>query len=418
MIVKNESACIEKCLESYLSSIDMIAIVDTGSSDNTIEIVNGFMRKNQLPGGIISKHWQYFAISRNDSIEYAIKEIRKYHGIPEEGPITLDEMNKVGDNWKLLFTDADNILLSDDDECENEHMALNTKYKPVNIKDFITEDSDHYMLWCSRSSRYLYRMMISIKANWTCGSKYLCHIHEFISTDSWNPKISIVNGVHCYSGTHGARGKDIKYLDDVGVLVKSIEKSLVSPTNIDRTIFYLAQSFYDLARTIHDGSSFYFNAYHYYIKRAELASGFYEERYISYVRASYILDMLPIFKTMLTESQLALMKVDLLHKAHQLAPARREALFDLMVYYDRNKQYITIWDIIKDHIDDNNSKRYTLFVNTDLYGHKFDEKAALIAYYAGDKISFMKLVERALKDPKIGEEDRNRILGHRKYYPS
>ena len=40
MIVKNESKIIERLLTSVLSIIDTFCICDTGSTDNTIDIIN------------------------------------------------------------------------------------------------------------------------------------------------------------------------------------------------------------------------------------------------------------------------------------------------------------------------------------------------------------------------------------------
>ena len=45
MIVKNESKIIERCLDSIKPIIDSIIISDTGSTDNTIEIIDSFFKK-------------------------------------------------------------------------------------------------------------------------------------------------------------------------------------------------------------------------------------------------------------------------------------------------------------------------------------------------------------------------------------
>ena len=43
MIVKNEQDVIGRCLESVKEIVDEVIIVDTGSSDNTVEIASRFM---------------------------------------------------------------------------------------------------------------------------------------------------------------------------------------------------------------------------------------------------------------------------------------------------------------------------------------------------------------------------------------
>jgi len=66
MIVKNEEACLGNCLKSVVAHVDEIVIVDTGSTDRTVEIAAGF-------GARIYHHpWQdNFSLHRNQSISYA-----------------------------------------------------------------------------------------------------------------------------------------------------------------------------------------------------------------------------------------------------------------------------------------------------------------------------------------------------------
>ena len=45
MIVKNEEDVIERCLNSIKDAVDEIIIVDTGSTDSTIEKVNKIEKK-------------------------------------------------------------------------------------------------------------------------------------------------------------------------------------------------------------------------------------------------------------------------------------------------------------------------------------------------------------------------------------
>src|SRR4051794_27646385 len=60
MIVKNESAVIERCLKSVLAVTDNIIVVDTGSTDNTPFIVRGLGVK------LTDFVWCYdFAAARN-----------------------------------------------------------------------------------------------------------------------------------------------------------------------------------------------------------------------------------------------------------------------------------------------------------------------------------------------------------------
>ena len=60
MIVKNESEIIVKLLKSVCSFIDYFVIVDTGSEDNTIQIISEFFDENEIPGKIWRTQFENF----------------------------------------------------------------------------------------------------------------------------------------------------------------------------------------------------------------------------------------------------------------------------------------------------------------------------------------------------------------------
>ncbi|MCI8702613.1 MAG: glycosyltransferase [Turicibacter sp.] len=69
MIVKNEESCLEKCLMSMQGLVSEVVIVDTGSSDRTVEIAQKYHA--------VVKHYQWendFAKARNYSLSFATQE--------------------------------------------------------------------------------------------------------------------------------------------------------------------------------------------------------------------------------------------------------------------------------------------------------------------------------------------------------
>ena len=54
MIVKDEAHVIERCLASVIPHITSWCISDTGSTDNTIEVIENVMAKAGLPGKVDS----------------------------------------------------------------------------------------------------------------------------------------------------------------------------------------------------------------------------------------------------------------------------------------------------------------------------------------------------------------------------
>ena len=65
MIVKNESHIIEETLECISKYIDYYVISDTGSTDNTVEVINNFFDKKNIPGEIHLNKWKNFGYNRS-----------------------------------------------------------------------------------------------------------------------------------------------------------------------------------------------------------------------------------------------------------------------------------------------------------------------------------------------------------------
>src|ERR1035437_5875586 len=65
MIVKNEAARIERALTSALPYISCYAIVDTGSTDGTPEIIRSFFAIHGVPGRVAHGPFINFSQARN-----------------------------------------------------------------------------------------------------------------------------------------------------------------------------------------------------------------------------------------------------------------------------------------------------------------------------------------------------------------
>lgn len=71
MIVKNESKIIKRLLDSVINIIDSYCICDTGSSDNTIEIIKNYFETKGIPGEVFEIPFKDFGFNRNRSLERA-----------------------------------------------------------------------------------------------------------------------------------------------------------------------------------------------------------------------------------------------------------------------------------------------------------------------------------------------------------
>ena len=227
MIVKNESKIIKRLLESVLPIIDSYCICDTGSTDNTIEIIQDFLYKNNINGVIVQEPFKDFSHNRN----FALKSC-------------------LGMSDYILFLDADMIL---------------------KIKDFDKKtlwDYDYYYILQGTESFYYQNTRI-VKNNGLFN--YICVTHEYIGVPP-NSKSSIIEKNQLFISDIGDGGcKNDKFERDIRLLSNAI---LLEPKN-DRYHFYLANSYHDSGK--------FSEAINMYEKRIELG-GWAQEVWYSYYR--------------------------------------------------------------------------------------------------------------------------------------
>uniref|UniRef100_A0A6C0BJX4 Glycosyltransferase 2-like domain-containing protein n=1 Tax=viral metagenome TaxID=1070528 RepID=A0A6C0BJX4_9ZZZZ len=73
MIVKNESRIIKRLIDTALPIIDSYCICDTGSTDNTIEMIRNYMTEKKIPGEVFELPFRDFGYNRTESLKRAEK---------------------------------------------------------------------------------------------------------------------------------------------------------------------------------------------------------------------------------------------------------------------------------------------------------------------------------------------------------
>ncbi len=210
MIVKNESRVIEACLASVKPWIDYWVIVDTGSDDNTMEIIRNCMK--DIPGELHERSWVDFSHNRNEALSLA--------------------KNK-GDY--VLLIDADEVL-----QCSKDFSL------PVLEKDL------YLILVRQIGIADIQRNgLINNYLDWDWKGV----IHEVISCSEMQ-SAEILRGVLILYNTHkdgcSGRSRDsqtVKYLRDAELL----ERLLQEDPNNSRYVYHLAVSYmgaekYELAK--------------------------------------------------------------------------------------------------------------------------------------------------------------------------
>ena len=72
MIVKNESKIITRLFDSVLPVIDSYCICDTGSTDNTVELITDYFKSKNIPGKVVVEPFKNFCHNRNFALTSCI----------------------------------------------------------------------------------------------------------------------------------------------------------------------------------------------------------------------------------------------------------------------------------------------------------------------------------------------------------
>ncbi len=213
MIVKNESSIIIETLTNLCSYInfDYWVISDTGSDDNTKELICDFFKNKGIVGELVEHEWKDFGYNRTKAIECA-------------------------------FNKTDYLLIFDaDDKLEGSFIL------PKLL------DKNYYKLKFGKDFIYNRILLINNHIKWT----YKGVLHEYINCVDFNTtEPNVIDGeYYIISGRSGSRNKNPnKYLDDAIILKNAFYKETNDITGDKelacRYAFYCAQSYKD-AGNIH-----------------------------------------------------------------------------------------------------------------------------------------------------------------------
>lgn len=363
MIVKDEEKCIERCLESMLPYIDRYDITDTGSSDNTKQVIKDFFDKHGVPGEVYEMTWLGFGKSRTQSLRNC------------DGKATYA--------WVI---DADDFVCG------------NFQYPP-------TMDMDAYSLRIKRGDFSWFRNQIfKCDGSW----EYVGVLHEYADAPSKRDKLRVARllneGYHVDARTEGHRNQIStpveKYTKDALVLVDALtnpESPNYDPDN-HRYRFYLGQSWFDA----HE----YEKSLAAYLDRVE-KGGWEEEVYYSLYRIA-------ICKTILKHPEMEVAKAYI--DAWAYRPNRAEALCQLSRLYRLNgkPRHAYIYASMAAKIPF--PKGDILFIEEDVYNWKALDELAATAFYAFRFDEGLWAVEKIITSGHLPESERERIISNRNHY--
>jgi len=366
-ICKNESHVVERMLNSCKSITDLIVVTDTGSTDNTIELIIKFGDENNIPTYVFERPFDDFEKSRNHAMQ-------KLKDVVGELKWNADDV------WGYWF------------DCD-EQLVVHPNFRKSQFnKDLYMENC--YIGQMKYTRNTFFRVSKPFKWYGPC--------HEFIICDDKNITSGLADDIHVSVSMDGASWQaDIptKYKNHAFVLEKYIDANRQDP----RWIFYTAQSYHDSASlpdNKEENEERMRRSMKYYRERISRTDGYAEEVFYSQYRVGTIMRIL--------EEPWNLTHQELL-KAYAMDPLRGEPIKTIIDYYlqvnEWNMAYLyTKFAKVNFH-GKNPYPTRLLFVDEALYVWKFLEAHAAASFYCGKrdeaKASYQEIVSISKTQPQF-----------------
>jgi glycosyltransferase involved in cell wall biosynthesis len=329
MIVKNEEHVIERSLQSALSCVDTWCIVDTGSTDATMDIirrVTSSYGKEGKEGKLYERPWVNFGHNRSEALQLA-------------RPLA---------DWSCMM-DADDIL-----HFPEGPLVLDPAYKGYTVRIQI-------------SSINTYRTHIFNNAYPWC---YVGSLHEYPDIPGEATTTKALPATYWMDGRcEGARSKNpTKFEDDARLLEEELltcqkESKPMNP----RSIFYAAQSWRDAGKRD--------KAIEWYKKRV-VSGGWPQEIYVS------LQNLVNLSPSLDDKFKYAWLSLD-------VVPGRLEAIHALLRCLREHSywstQGYTIGMTAAATAATVDVGEGTLFLEPDVYAYQFDDEMGIQAYYTNHK---------------------------------
>ena len=320
MIVKNESKIITRLFDSVISIIDCYCICDTGSTDNTVELIKTYFENKNIPGKIVNEPFKNFAHNRN----FALKSC-----------LNMSDY--------ILLMDADMIL------------------KIINFNKKTLSNFDSFYILQGNDDFYYQNLRI-IKNNGLFS--YVGVTHEYISTPP-NNKLLPITKEELFITDYGDGGcKSDKFERDIKLLSNGI---IEEPNNSERYHFYLANSHYDAGN--------FEKAIDIYEKRIKIG-GWEQEIWYSYYRIGLCYKKLgkisDAIYNWLTAYDILPIRIENLY---EIVNHYRNT--------SKSKLAGHFYDIAQIVLQNNENRDNFLFLHNDVYTYKLEYEFTIFALYIG-----------------------------------
>jgi len=358
MIVKNESSIIIRLFNSVLPLIDCYCICDTGSTDNTIQLIVNYFKEKNIPGSIFSTPFQDFGYNRTVAMKYC-----------------------------ETLSNADYLLLLDADMILN----INTENIP-RIKQKLLEHPVHYVF--QGSDAFYYKNVRFAKNN--AGFSYWGVTHEYVQVPDGTTYGYFERSEIFINDVGDGGSKQNKFLRDIELLTKGLE---TIPNN-DRYTFYLANSYRDSGQLEKSIETF---------KRRIELGGWVEEVWHSYLSIGRC------YKTLNKMEEAIYYWLE----GYNYFPNRIENLYEIVEYYRGRGKNNLAYEFyrIADRVKREHFQEDFLFLEKAIYDYKLNYEMTIIGYYCNpEKCDLGKISMQVLNNPSTEEWVFRNVLSNYKFY--
>jgi glycosyltransferase involved in cell wall biosynthesis len=379
-IMKDEAHVITRMLNSIKPIVDIVCLIDTGSTDNTIEVVKKWGQQNNIETYVFERPFDNFENSRNYSIQMA-REVTKDRG---------------NDYWGF-WLDADETI----------------EILPTFNKNGINKDL--YMF-----NTYINAMKYTRNECFKLDKPFRFYgpVHEFIVCDDKNITSGLMEGINVRVQMDGGSWRgDIpeKYKSHAITLERYIDSNRQDP----RWIFYTAQSYHDSAcikDNREENEERLRRSMKYYKERVSRVDGYPEELFYSQYRVGTIMRVL--------EDPWHLTMNEFL-KAYSMDPLRAEPIKAIIDYYlavgEWHNAYLFSKFAKMNFHQKNPYPQRLLFVDETLYAWKILEVHSASCFYTGRKDeakqTYQEMVKISREQPQyFTADDINKIQMNSQFF--
>nr|QBK89594.1 MAG: glycosyl transferase family 2 [Pithovirus LCPAC001] len=345
-IFRNESKNVYRCLNSVKKIIKYVYISDTGSTDNTIELVKKWGLENDIKTIVETEKFVSFGHNRTISFKRGVKR----------------------------FPDADYMLLLDAD------MVLNYGDK-WNTAGIIFSSEVYYFKQKNATIIYDNIRMISTKVEATC----IGATHEYWDYKIEGSPVRLGEDIFIINDIGDGGHKQNKFKRDLKLLKDEIDDKKTNDRLKGRDYFYLAQTYKCLGE--------YEKAIECYTKRLTYPTPPEEIYYSNYEIGNCYYSMGP------KKYELA---ISYYNKAWNIRPTRAEALCKIAAYYSLKTSQHHLAVMYSERGKEISMSNDVLFVQFDDYKYKFSYYLSISYYYTGQKekgkkeMEYLKTMEKEL----------------------